>query len=374
MPGLDGLRGVAILLVMLHHSVQVVPLPRFEGLADLGWCGVDLFFVLSGFLITGILLDARDEPRYFRNFYMRRVLRIFPLYYGVLAISLLLVLTVPHLRHNLHLHGWLWTYTTNIKVAIDNDYRFIIGRARLDHFWTLAVEEHFYLVWPVLVWGLDRRTLTWVCGGMLIGSPLLRRAIASPGHMVPAYVLTPCRRDALAAGALGAILARDRGLKSLRRPALALALIALALTAALYLRTDHLNRYKVRTAFFGYSFLAAMFAGWVVVGAGLDRRSRAGRILCWWPLLMFGQYSYGLYVFHHILRGYLPKVWLLNHVPGQWLAAFAYFAVLVGLSMLIAVASWHLYEKQFLKLKRFFAYGPGPAPSQVAGFASAPMS
>src|SRR5579884_1024639 len=219
LPGLDALRGVAILVVMLHHSVQIVPLPRLQNVAAAGWLGVDLFFVLSGFLITGILLDARDDRRYFRNFYMRRVLRIFPLYYGVLAANLLLVLTLPHLHRFLHLHAWLWTYTTNIKIAIANEYPFAIGRMRLDHFWTLAVEEHFYLLWPLLVWALNRRALAVVCCLILVASPLLRWAISTPGHMVAPYVLTPCRMDSLAAGALGAILARRVGMARLRSAA-----------------------------------------------------------------------------------------------------------------------------------------------------------
>ena len=121
-------------------------------MTNYGSYGVDLFFILSGFLITGILFDARNEPNYFRNFYMRRVLRIFPLYYGVLALVFLVAPLIPifqgkTLDYLLDRQAWAWLYGVNIYIAIQGDWAF----SYLEHLWSLCVEEHFYFVWPLVV-------------------------------------------------------------------------------------------------------------------------------------------------------------------------------------------------------------------------------
>ena len=151
MPVLDGVRGLAILMVMFLHFVgNVPPQGRIEdaiaGVTNYGSYGVELFFVLSGFLITGILYDSRDEPRHFRNFYMRRVLRIFPLYYGVLALvffaaPLIALFRGPTLDYLVDRQAWAWLYAVNIYIAKNGAWSF----SYLDHFWSLAIEAHVYL-------------------------------------------------------------------------------------------------------------------------------------------------------------------------------------------------------------------------------------
>src|SRR5262245_13745 len=170
-PALDGLRGLAILPVMLTHFVSdgdLSPVSKVDEIVSatltLGWVGVELFFVLSGFLITGILLDSRGAPHYFRNFYIRRTLRIFPLYYGFLALWLgvlplfykwpndvLKVVSIPVSP------VWSWAYLTNIVQALHDDWR--AGPPYTTHFWSLAIEEQFYLVWPTVVFLFSRRRL-----------------------------------------------------------------------------------------------------------------------------------------------------------------------------------------------------------------------
>ena len=195
LPALDGIRGLAILMIMQYHFwglgfglVERAPrlgLDRWvASIRELGWTSVDLFFVLSGFLITGLLLDAKARSgHYFRNFYARRSLRIFPLYYLFLAFVLTVAghipflaayATIPELRaHQL----WFWTYGVNVAACVP-----AIGAqipVVYTHFWTLAVEEQFYLVWPLVVFTLDVRRLRATCIGMVAVALGLRIAVVA---------------------------------------------------------------------------------------------------------------------------------------------------------------------------------------------------
>ena len=153
------MRGCAVLLVLFHHlgnNLEYALKVRHSTLwpGRIGWIGVELFFVLSGFLITGILHDSKGTPGYFRNFYARRVLRIFPLYYATLLVFATLHWLAPlgFPLESQELWVWMLTYLTNVGMVWQ-------GFGGLAHFWSLAVEEHFYLFWPLVVWRLNRRQL-----------------------------------------------------------------------------------------------------------------------------------------------------------------------------------------------------------------------
>src|SRR5919106_250426 len=183
-PALDGLRGIAVILVMLHHFALYGTKPvslfvdkALKAVLLSGWIGVDLFFVLSGFLITGILIDSKGGTRYFRTFYARRFLRIFPLYYGFLLAFLVLVPLLHPVGSAftalLTEQGWYWTYLINWKIGLTGWPEYYI----LGHFWTLAVEEQFSVFWPLVVFFSGRKTLLRTCCLLLLVCLAIRSSL-----------------------------------------------------------------------------------------------------------------------------------------------------------------------------------------------------
>jgi peptidoglycan/LPS O-acetylase OafA/YrhL len=218
-PALDGLRGLAILGVMLfHQTVMAVGTGLEHAFVDLSHLlssGVDLFFVLSGFLITGILYDSRGGSHYYRNFYARRFLRIFPLYYAVLFVALVILpyFSHPKLAKWSHVGGlgqvWYWLYLSNWSIALGGVG---VRHGMIDISWSLSIEEQFYLIWPVMVQWFSRRRLIGICVGLIATAFGVRLALRLAGApIIWAMMLTPARMDDLAVGALIALLARGRG-------------------------------------------------------------------------------------------------------------------------------------------------------------------
>jgi peptidoglycan/LPS O-acetylase OafA/YrhL len=374
LPALDGVRGLAILLVFLHHETVLTSRTPFDQglltLTGLCWCGVDLFFALSGFLITGILFDARGGRGYFRNFYARRALRIFPLYYAFLFLMFFVLPRVPHagsenwsgaLGHG----GWYWGYLSNFFIARNGHWTGGV----LDVSWSLAIEEQFYLVWPLVVFLCGRRTLLWVCAAVVAGSAVLRCCLLG-AHVNPlaVYVLTPTRLDALALGAWVALAARgEAGFLWPRQLACALAppAAAIVLTLILTRHTDYADPW-MQVA--GYTALAVLAASAAVAGASAAPGSLPHRLLTCRPLRGLGKYSYALYLFHKPVGGALreavgasgcfPTVFG-SQVPGQM--AFYLFAGAAACGA--AWLSWRGLESPILRLKSYFpARGPVPAP------------
>jgi peptidoglycan/LPS O-acetylase OafA/YrhL len=369
-PELDGLRGAAILLVMANNFYDG---PAGGGLDyalyhvfKSGWIGVDLFFVLSGFLITGILCDTRDSPRYFRTFYARRVLRIFPLYYGFLILWTLLLAWSPAFtaaeRQGWQSNQWwYWLYLANLHLGAVSGAT--PGEPTV--FWSLAVEEQFYLIWPLLIWLVSRDRLPAVCLVLMVCALLLRvgwhaaaPAIGSPDTL---YFLTPARMDALAAGALLAVLVRDPGrwrLLARRAGPLAAALSTLLLAWLVWTRGLRKDDPLMQTV--GYTLVAVTAGSWLLFSVRAPAASAWKRVIAHPVLRFFGWYSYGIYVWHelvyHLSRGFPwvldPPRWRGTAVPGS----LAVWVLLTGVTTGLAVLSWHGYERHFLRLKSRFEY------------------
>jgi peptidoglycan/LPS O-acetylase OafA/YrhL len=363
--GLDGLRGIAVLAVVVFHAFRIRDMPGFvpaiwRAFVFSTWVGVDLFFVLSGFLITGILLDTREDRRYFRNFYARRTLRIFPLYYAVLAVALIVIPRVvgltrlpplfPRLIEN---QFWLWTYLQNYLQATGKHTLPGFG-----HFWTLAVEEQFYWMWPLIVWLLSRRGLFRFCLAMVAVSPLLRLALIALGTQnwaIRQYTFT--RADTLLYGALAALVVRDTGMhRALQRSARILVPISFLSLVVMLVRSGFLPYEETETLLIGYSALGILFSALIyrVVTTNLFAVVLSSKVLRW-----FGKYSYGIYVFHWPVVQAYESLAAPRFAPGfpYWNAVLSLASVTL-VSASAAFISWTCFESQILKAKKWFEYEP----------------
>jgi peptidoglycan/LPS O-acetylase OafA/YrhL len=362
-PALDGIRGLAVLGVMAeHYEIRDWPWragwsPVWHGI-QLGGIGVDLFFVLSGFLITGILLDTRSRSDYFRTFMLRRALRIFPLYYVALVIIFVLVpLALPTQFPGTPaaVQIWYWSYLANFLLA---GWGWAAGAPLGAHFWSLAVEEQFYLFWPLLVWLCSRRTLAVVCAVCVLGAlPLRMWAFDLGRDHLASYTLMPMQMDNLAIGALGALAIRsDRARLALGRIAPAATLV-LGLCALWLEQRRHWALHEdFVSATYGHSLWAMFFGALVFLGATLPRERLLTRLLAAPGLRTLGKYSYGLYVWHYIVLNVLRSMGFtaaaaVSTANSQVLGHTAFIGVNFLLTAGMAALSWHCLERPALALR-----------------------
>jgi len=383
-PVLDGVRGLAFLIVLFHHSVLFSGMSRDAAvddllyrLADSSWFGVDLFFVLSGFLITGILYETKGSSRYFRSFYGRRVLRIFPLYYGFLALALLVFphLLPPASGQNLLAHqGWYWTYLSNVYVAREGWQ----NPAHMGHFWSLAVEEQFYLLWPLAVWALDRKWLLRLAAACFVGALALRIVTPFGIDETAVYVLLPTRMDTLAAGAFLALLIRgERGASVLGRWPLVVFLACVVPLLVHFARAGVVGYYLPMERTVGYTLFAGACASLIALTLQASPRAWLRRAFSGRTLGFFGKYSYGLYVVHVPIVFFmgdfgfraesLPRLGQ-STLPG----ILAFVAVATTLSIACALASYQLWEARFLRLKKYLPYRDAPSRETAGLLQAAP--
>ncbi len=357
-PALDGVRGLAILIVFAGHVALfgTTDAQRTQGivryLAAHAGTGVDLFFVLSGFLITGILYDSKGSRNYFRRFFSRRVLRIFPLYYSVLAVVAIASLLFPDLfalkTITLSAHIANWTYTSNILMAMRG---WGAEPAFLGHFWSLAVEEQFYVLWPFVVLALSREKLIRICGAGVILAFIFRMIVMTRYNYESAYTLLPSRMDALLIGAAVALLARGEGgipgwVKS---PILSGSLLAA------YVYSLVVGVPGVLGANLGFTIEPLTFGALLVALVYRERLPVLKAFFTSRFLRFFGKYSYAIYVFHLAVIVSLPalikatyrQLGIAAGAPG----IFAFGVIALLITVAAAVISWTVLEKRALALK-----------------------
>lgn len=338
---LDALRAFAVFGVILHHSV------KWEANFPLGPLAVRLFFVLSGFLITGILLRAReksaDRNRGFvlRSFYARRLLRIFPVYY--VALAALVLLGQPTIRETI---GWHVAYLSNVLAAqADVDVQQVWG-----HLWSLSVEEQFYLIWPALVLFLPKRFLP---AAFLIAAaigPLFRVYAGIAYGLKPAVYLAPGCLDSLGLGAILAWISTRPEWNGARQKLCRWSLIAGMLIFAATIASAHWD-ISWRLWLAGRDLGPALIFCWLVNGAAEGFRGRIGKVLEWRVLSYLGMISYGLYLFHNFTPWLCETATVPLPEPG-----LARFVILAPLTTALAAASWHFFEKPLNDLKDRFPY------------------
>ena len=340
-PQLDAVRGLAILVVMFHNISPKYPLFHSDQLFRDGWMGVDLFFVLSGLLITGILLDTKQSAGYFKNFYVRRCLRIWPLYYSLLFFMFVVVRFLNSSEYHLVVETsspwWAFPlFLQNFLLAISTNAAGPLGVT-----WSLAIEEQFYLVWPLVVRFCSITQLRQLAIAEICLSPMLRYYLWL--HHVDLYTNIFCRLDGLMAGALLALLVRSDNFvpsKLLQR-----AWILLLIAAPLAFLTE---AFHARWIVFSFTALAS--AAFVYV-AMFSERKWLQRIMTNQFLVYTGTISYGLYLLHKIPFG-MVQVLHLDRRP------YLPLPIILVASYALAALSWNLLEKPFLSLKRFFDSKP----------------
>jgi peptidoglycan/LPS O-acetylase OafA/YrhL len=369
MPSLEGIRGLGFLLVFIAHylppdrfsSAGSVPYRVLLGLEEIAYFGIPMFFVLSGYLIGGILFSTRNREGFFRVYYGHRVLRILPVYY----LSLLIIACVYiFLKFPLGFHFWAYfLFIQNLLPVIQGQS----GPLLMIHFWTLATEEQFYLLWPLVVWFFpQRKKLSMIAAALIVAIFVIR---AASSHFVPAPQILEywsiARADGILLGVLLALVINQSMVVKIKPYAKWIALFGI-LVASLWASWKGAQWPKsfpgaeLLIPWINFSAVAIVIAV-LEEGSWLDRFC-SQRWLCW-----FGRRSYSLYIFHLIyarlfVRSLTP--FLSQRIPHTF-AVLLSTAIAFSLTVLLSMLSYWLIEKPAQRVRQRLKYGPlkvVPAP------------
>jgi len=367
-PALDGIRALAVLMVFADHFgggahggkiLQLV-----NEIRGYGWVGVDIFFVLSGFLITGILYDTRHDSRFFQRFFARRSLRIFPVFYLVVAVCLALTPIFHYVWRPGHL--LFLFYMGNFLANHDFSYYMINSRNHapaanifIGHFWSLCVEEQFYLLWPIGVWLLrDRVKILWTATALCVLALALRFVMVFTLNLSVAETwivrTLPFRMDALLFGGILALLLRGPNADRWQRACLPLFVFgAGGFVALCVIRPPH---FYLLLLSMGLTLTA--FAGTGLIGLTLPSGSPAFRLFYRKPLRVLGKYSYGFYIYHVLFgNAWIALLVFLEHrLHSLSMAGFIMIPSALVVTFFVSKLSFDLFEVKFLRWKRHFEY------------------
>ncbi|HCG02889.1 MAG TPA: hypothetical protein DEV93_20385 [Chloroflexi bacterium] len=362
LPALDGLRGLAVLLVVLSHSWSA---STFNFWPHIGWSGVELFFVLSGYLITSILLDAKGAASYFRTFYARRILRIFPLYYVVVGVGFAMVALLPAAyapQFGIPSgHEWTyWLFLSNFSMATASTGSLSWAGVT----WSLAVEEQFYLLWAPILFLLRRRALLYLCPALYITAVIWRLVLyGTHGWTLAGLVLLPSQMDSLAIGAFVAALLRDTS-QHTRAARWAPWVLAISAGAILFIAIREGTFYGGAEATWALSFsLYPLLFGSALTIAILGPNSGWATLLKTPLLRTYGRYSYAIYLLHRPLligMNMLGLGTLAQPTASIW-SQLLYSGTIMGVSLVAGWLSWCLLEQPIQRLKRRFERGESGA-------------
>jgi peptidoglycan/LPS O-acetylase OafA/YrhL len=365
---LDGLRGIAVVLVMALHIFKRAAyftehpiLETFTKFTTVGWVGVDIFFTLSGFLITSILLKSKTGEHYFRNFYVRRALRIFPLYYAAIALILLFAPKVePEFIGQLNVAlPVMLLYQQNWAMLFD-------GFHMSQYFgitWSLAIEEQFYLLWPLIVYRLDRERLVKFSLGYILVSWLARILVVSlwhdPGQAASFFFYASFARfeQVLIGGLLAIFLTFEGAQEQARRYSVPVFAVSFAIFIVLCLMSlpgdPHPDFGSLPLTYGGYTVSALFSAGLIGVFITHPPQNTLRRIFRFPPLAFLGKYSYSMYLFHMAAALILLDVFWHSELRG-WKPFVLYPVAAYAATIMIALLTWHLLEKHMLNFKKYF--------------------
>lgn len=354
---LDAIRAIGIMLVLLNHFwPQRLSAVLFQ-LGQYGWIAMDAFFVLSGFLITGILVDTRSRPDYFRNYYVRRALRIFPLYYVVLLAAIAMLILTPSgvgyrdFVHNWGSPGWFAVYLGNFRMAYKGAWP---PTSTLGVLWSLQIEEQFYLLFPFAVRWMRLEHLSRMLWCLVFLSPVCRLLLYlwNPSNVLFQNVLLPCRMEGLALGSLIAIRFRTGPweISKVRVAAVTIALMIITCVGSVLSVPPEADQTGLSpfNRLAGYSLSSFACAGLVLLLI-LFRGSRGTRLLRTAPIGYMAKISYAVYVLHSLVSRLLR--WTGRFGVDLPTDSFARFVAIVSVTFLLASLSWYAFESPLVRLK-----------------------
>jgi len=369
-PILDGIRAYAVLMVCMLHFFQVDESRLYEAnhflgmfmfkFSQIGLRGVELFFILSGFLITGILLESKKSPYYFTTFYARRFLRIFPLYYFVLAVSFFVL---PHIliidtagQDVIQKQSWLWTYTSNLSGFFgQGNWDASLNFPSFGHFLSLSVEEHFYIFWPLLFYFASEKWLPRIMWTIVAISAFSTLFVFFEGDSIPILRWSTIRcSGVLSLGGLIAWYMRNPPeFEKINR----ISCKVILPLAILFLLANILPRQSKFHDLVTF-FTSVLFFGTILV-VTLNGDKITNSFFNHKPLFFIGKISYGIYVYHGMLRPYF-KVYVYENlhlvIRNTIIASTIYTIICTAISVLLAWISWTLIESPILGFKTRFKY------------------